>query len=132
MATDDAMRAAILAAHARWSGAPAERFPVNSDWEPPAVALGTAKITPDQQLTGRVPRVPTVPSEKQYRSHRTGSTETADATGVRGGASAEAWAAWVERAAIREYSGRMSRAEAEVRTALELGPCPPLPDGFRL
>ena len=132
MATDDAMRAAILAAHARWSGAPAERFPVNSDWEPLAADQGTAKAAPDQGLTASVPRVPTVPSEKQYRSHRTGSTETADATGGRGGASAEAWAAWVERAAIREYDGRMSRAEAEVRTALELGPCPAIRDGFRL
>ena len=122
------MRAAILAAHARWSASPAERFPVNSDWEPPAADLGTAKASPDQSLAGPVPRVPRVPSEKQHRSHRTGSTETADATGLRGGASAEAWAAWLERAAIREYEGGMSRAEAEVRTALELGPCPAIPE----
>ena len=37
---------------------------------------------------------------------------------------ADAWATWVERAAIREFCGDMSRAEAEVRTTLELGPCP--------
>ena len=116
MATDNAMRAAILAAHATWSGQAGERFPVKSDWEPLAGGLGTDKVKVDQQVKATVPRVPRVPSKKQYRSARTASPET--------NALADAWATWVERAAIREYCGAMSRAEAEVLTALELGPCP--------
>jgi len=32
----------------------------------------------------------------------------------------------MERAAVREYDGGMSRAEADTRTALELRPCPAL------
>lgn len=121
MATDEAMRAAILAAHAGWSAQAEERFPVNSDWEPPAGALGTAKLSQDQIVNGAVPRVPRVPSEKQYRSHVSPSPEAADA-----------WAAWTERAAIRQYDGAMSRTQAETVTALELGPCPAAPEGFRL
>jgi hypothetical protein len=38
----------------------------------------------------------------------------------------------MERAAIREYDGGMSRPQAETLTALELGPCPMIPDEFRL
>ena len=33
-------------------------------------------------------------------------------------------AAWDERAAIREYDAGMSRREAELHTAMELGPRP--------
>lgn len=42
-------------------------------------------------------------------------------------AAADHWAAWLERAAIREYGGGLSRHEAERLTAAELGPCPPEP-----
>lgn len=109
------MRAAVLAAHAGWAG-PAERFPVIPDWEPPAADVGPAKSELDQIIAGAVPRVPRVPSGKRYRSHVSAAPET--------NPEAEAWATWVERAAIREYDGGMSRAEAETFAALELGPCP--------
>lgn len=42
-------------------------------------------------------------------------------------AAADLWAAWVERAAICEYEGGLSRNEAERLTATELGPCPTQP-----
>ena len=116
MGTDDTLQKAILAAHAGWSGGAGERFPV--DFEPGTVFAepGTAKADKDHSVKGPVPGVPGVPGKKQYRSARTAAAET--------NAPADAWATWVERAAIREYGGGMSRAEAEVRTALELGPCP--------
>jgi len=42
-------------------------------------------------------------------------------------AASEALATWDERAAIREYEGGMSRREAELMTAMELGPRPEAP-----
>ncbi len=116
MATNDALQKAILAAHAGWSGGVGERFPVDSEPGTVFAEPGTPKDEKEQGVKGRVPGVPGVPGKKQYRSARTASPET--------NALADAWATWVERAAIREYDGGMSRAEAEVRTALELGPCP--------
>ena len=127
METDDALQKAILAAHAGWSSGVGERFPV--DFKPGTT--GTAKSKQYQ----RGPGVPAVPVKTDYSPQRTASPETnpladAWATWVERAASPEtsalanAWATWVERAAIREYGGGMSRAEAEVRTALELGPCP--------
>ncbi len=116
MATDDALLKAILAAHAGWVSGVGERFPVDSEPGTVFVELGTAKDDKEQYVRGPVPGVPGVPGKKQYRSARTASPET--------NALADAWATWVERAAIREYDGGMSRAEAEVLTALELGPCP--------
>jgi len=115
LATDDPLVEALRAAHARWSRGSAERFPVENNWEPLAAGLGTDKANKDQQLKSAVPRVPRVPSEKQYTSHCTTQPDVL-----------EAWTAWMERAAVREYDGGMSRAEADTRTALELGPCPAL------
>ena len=108
LGTDDALQKAILAAHAGWSGGLGERFPVPGTLQP----TGTAK---DKQYQ-RGPGVPAVPVQNSIGWSATASSET--------NARADAWATWVERAAIREYDGAMSRAEAEVLTALELGPCP--------
>lgn len=62
-----------------------------------------------QRLSSPVPTVPTVPTEKRD-------------TPVCGAADAhvEMWTAWAERAAIYEFCGGYSRAEAEVAAAAEL------------
>lgn len=54
-----------------------------------------------------------VPTEKQYMPHCAPEE-----------ASADAWGEWEERAAIREFDGGMSRAEAEAVTAADLGSSP--------
>lgn len=116
MATDDAFAAALRSAYERLAPAGGERFPVESDWEPGSGRLGTDILPQDQMITGRVPRVPTVPSKNEYTWNRTPAPDPA-----------EAWAAWVERAAIREFDGGLTRVAAEAITAVELGPCPPAP-----
>ena len=112
MATDPLVEA-VRAIHERWPEAASERFPVILDWEPQAVDVGTTKSQIDQSTSGAVPAVPRVPSENEYSSHCTARACLFDR-----------WAAWIERAAIREHDGGMSRSEADVATALELGPCP--------
>lgn len=42
--------------------------------------------------------------------------------------SADGWGEWEERAAIREFDGGMSRAEAEAMTTGDLGPSPSRPE----
>jgi hypothetical protein len=116
LATDDALLKAILAAHAGWSGGVGERFPVDSEPGTVFAELGTGKNDKEQDVRGTVPGVPGVPIENSIGRSATASPET--------NALADGWATWAERAAIREYDGAMSRAEAEVLTALELGPCP--------
>ncbi len=122
MGTDDTLRTAILAAHAGWSGGVGEWFPVDSGPGTVFAEPGTAKADKEQSVKAPGPGVPGVPGKKQYRSARTATPET--------NARADAWATWVERAAIRQYCGGVSRAEAEVRTALELGPCPREPSSI--
>lgn len=118
MATDDALQAAILASHVRWSATPDERFPVSPGWEPLSSDLGTENHSLNPGVDGSVPSVPTVPNQIRDSRHRTTSPDEA-----------EALVTWLERAAIHEYDGGMSRAEAEARTALELGPRPGAPAG---
>lgn len=107
--TDDPLAAALKAAYSALSPDLAERFPVKFDWEPQLAKVGTEKRQSDHGVNPYGSQVPRVPSEKQYIS------ECADT---------DALAEWEERAAILEFDSGMSRAEAEVLTALELGPRP--------
>ena len=86
---------------------------MKSRWEPLSTPLGTDKDLSDQTLSRPVPTVPTVPSEKQDASHRTAAE-----------AAAEALEAWEERAAILQFDGGWSRAEAEHKASEELGTPP--------
>lgn len=115
MATEDAVAAALRAALAALAG--------SSDGSQSIGVLGTVLgevgtdlASQDQLVKVAVPRVPTVPSKKQYTPHCTRPDDAIDA-----------WATWQERAAIREFDGRMMRAEAEALTAMERGPCPAIP-----
>lgn len=119
METEDPLWAVLKAAHAALSPAEAERFPPVPRWEPQEPEVGTAKAEPNQHVVGAVPTVPTVPTEKDNVSHCTGPEAAADA-----------WAAWHERAGIREFDGGVSRVEAEAGTVAELGPAPPRPAGL--
>ena len=112
MATDP-FAEALRAAYQATPGAALQRFPVEKGWEPQIEKLGTAKPEADQSVSPTVPRVPTVPSNFGYIQGHAGAE-----------AASEALATWDERAAIREYEGGMSRREAELMTAMELGPRP--------
>ncbi len=109
METENSLYLALKAAYARAASEASKRFPAQSEWEPPAERLGTDKAFSDQELEGWVPTVPTVPTEKHKRQHRT---------------RAEALAEWQERAAILEFEGGLSRAEAEAQATAELGEPP--------
>lgn len=115
MATDP-FAEALRAAYQATPGAALQRFPVENHWEPQVEKLGTAKADADQSVNPTVPRVPRVPSENGTMPHRMAAE-----------AASEALATWDERAAIREYEGGMSRREAELTTAMELGPRPEAP-----
>lgn len=81
------------------------RFPPPPDWEPAAERVGTENPSPDQGDGRPVPTVPAVPTKNEEAAQR----------------EADASAAWQERAAILEYDGGFSRAEAEARATAELG-----------
>ena len=112
MATDP-FAEALRAAFPSPPGAALQRFPVENYWEPLAADLGTEKPFSHQPVNPAVPRVPRVPTENGTMPLRI-ATEATSAT----------LAAWDERAAIREYDAGMSRREAELHTAMELGPRP--------
>lgn len=117
-ATDGALGEALRAAWASLSPGGLERFPVESDREPFSVGPGTAKAQEIPEVNPCGSRVPGVPGKNKDRSQHTHADGDADA-----------WAAWLERAAIREFDGGMTRAQAEAVTAVERGPCPPEPMG---
>ena len=106
MATEDRLTRALRAAEERWSAHRAGRFPRPEPWEPPADAEGTEKADPKLAVARPVPAVPSVPSPQEESPHRAVAE-----------AAAEAQAQWEERAAIIEFDGGFSRAEAEQMAA---------------
>jgi hypothetical protein len=105
LATEGPLWRAIRATHERWTPGAPEQFPPPPRWELQKAPVGTEKPPLDQQVARAVPTVPTVPTEKQKECARTG---------------AEARGAWEERAAILEFDGGFSRAEAERLATEEL------------
>ena len=106
MATDDPLWDAIRAAHAAWAAEGAGRLPPKFEWQPLGGEVVTDQALIGQGVAGAVTTVATVATEKHKTEHC---------------ARAEARAAWEERAAILEYSGGLSRAEAERRATVEMG-----------
>ena len=81
-----------------------ELFPTADKWEPKSAPPGTEKPTPRSKSGGgRFPGS----QGSQRREDRAHHVES------------DAWAAWEERAAILEYDGGFSRAEAEARATAE-------------
>lgn len=104
MTSDARLTAAIRQARERW----ASGSHLNEGWEPQSEKVGTAFRQSDQALAIPVPTVPTVPTPERD----TLSSTMADAH-------VSAWADWVERAAILEFSGGLGRGEAEARAAIQ-------------
>jgi Fe-S cluster biosynthesis and repair protein YggX len=71
--------------------------------------LGTGEGPSIQRVSASGSQVPAVPGENDKQGKCAADQ-----------AAAEAWATWAERAAILEYDGGMSRAEAERRATDEL------------
>ena len=134
LATDDAFAAALRVAYAQLAPGTGERFPVAGSQlgtVKPLERLSNSEKFPvsDFQLGTSIPlerqensaKFPEFPQNLSYRE------TTANEGGLE-----TAWAAWQERAAIREFDRGMPREVAELLTAIELGPCPAAPDEFRL
>jgi hypothetical protein len=105
LTTDDRLSAAILEARYRWR----ELFPPKIRWEPESQMVGTDIGKPDQRLTPAVPTVPTVPTKKRDTP-----------SWIEPDAHVAAWVEWVERSAIYEFSGGLTRAEAEAKAAQDM------------
>ena len=118
MATDP-MWAAILAARDRLSETSSERFPAEERFPTAPGTDAALRPVENQRVRPTVPRFPEFPAKLGGPAQRPSNRETS--------VPADGWATWQERAAVREFDGHMSRLEAEVRTALELGPCPAVP-----
>jgi len=110
LATDDHLWRAIKAAHERWSPETAERFPPAPQWEPPGPTVGTENCAPDQEVMETVPTVPAVPAQFD-EIHQDGRAQQL----------ADQHMAWEERAAILEFSGGLTREEAERVAAEQVG-----------
>jgi hypothetical protein len=99
--------AALWGRHRPGERAGSHPFPMGTapavEWEPENSAV-------KQQLTEPVPGIPTVPTEFD-KGVEPGSA----------GCGLAGMVEWEERAAILEFDGGMSRREAELRAAAELG-----------
>ena len=110
LATDDPLWSAIQSARAKWSPDAPERSPLKSPWGPLAPSGGDRQPLMAQGFAAAVPTVPTVPTENKYIPPRTPADVLHD---------------WEERAAIIEYEGGYSRADAERMATEALGSLPP-------
>lgn len=98
MTSDSRLSETIQAARERWRS----RFPPDRRWEPDHGEVGTRFSQSDQTIRAAVPTVPTVPTRK---------TDTR--TRHEPDAHVATWLEWAERAAICEFSGDLTRTEAE-------------------
>lgn len=100
-----------------------EVVPIAVEREPEQAQAGTEKASEDQKLVESVPAVPTVPSISEQPQPLT-RAERREAEAME----------WQERAAVLEFSGGLSREEAEEQAAAELNyhrPTEPAATGFR-
>ena len=101
----------------------ANAVPIAIEREPERKLPGTENADQDQTVIAAVPAVPTVPSVSEHQQRLT-HAERREAEAME----------WQERAAVLEFSGGLSREDAEQQAALELNyhrPVEPPAGSFR-